>query len=65
MAELTQADRARIVQALGALDDAKKALARAKVAGIETADREAEVVNLSNRLRQFQQAFWPAGKPTK
>ena len=65
MAALTSEHKSKIVQALGALEEAKKEAARARVAGIELGDRLAEIDNLSTKLRQIHSAYWPGGKPVK
>ena len=65
MAELTTADKRRIDSSLKALEEAKKALSRLKTAGVDTSDKESEIANLNQRLRQFREAFFPNARPIK
>jgi len=62
VAPLTAEDKKNLDQALALIADAEKQLARAKIAKIDVASHEAELLRLKDRLLSIKQAYFPGGR---
>ncbi len=58
-APLTEEHKRQIDAALAQLKEAREMIARAKLAGIDVAEQEAEAAKLDDQLRKLRQAFFP------
>lgn len=58
---LTADDKREIERQLAALKEAKADIARAKSAGIDVADMEAQLAEIEGSLRKLKAAYFPTG----
>ena len=56
---LTKEDKAKIVEALKAITEVKKDIAKAKLAGINVDVQEKRLLDIETRLRNIKQVYFP------
>ena len=56
---LTKEDKAKIVEALKAITEVKKDIAKAKLAGINVDVQEKRLLDTETRLRNIKQVYFP------
>jgi predicted subunit of tRNA(5-methylaminomethyl-2-thiouridylate) methyltransferase len=59
---LTAQDKIKLEEASRQLQEAQAQIARAKSAGIDVADQEAEVKALLESVNRIRQAYFPTGR---
>lgn len=62
VAPLTAEHKQRIDEALRQIKDAEDLIKRAKLAGIDVSDSEAQLVDTKARLQALKAAFFPTGR---
>ena len=57
---LTKEDKTKITQALTAIDDVKKEITRAKLAGIDVSAQEERLKEIETRLLGIKRVYFPS-----